>query len=323
MAKAWASAEGCLWLTVIGYQNQAAPHESRRSRALLITIARRLFSSGSCSLLAAIVLSTGLVFGVSSVDAASPATDKESLWTQHCLAWERITTPNVACVYGDKTSTVVVALVGDSHASHLFPAVEKIAKARHWKVVVMVKVSCGFVDMRIRNIALGREYTECAVWNRNVVKRLTVLKPALTLVAMSRQALHEVRSVDASNLAKGLAVGRMIKKVPGQVAIIIDSPLARINVPVCIATRGAARCAIPKSTGMSQGLGAIEKTARASSDARLIDLTSATCATWPCPVVVKGITVFRDSEHFTATFSRSVLGTSGGTLDMALEASLP
>lgn len=278
---------------------------------------------GVAVLLAAVVLSSGSPFGIASVSAARPADDKESLWTQQCLGWERTLTPNTKCVYGDKKSRVVVALVGDSHASHLFPAIERIAKARHWKLVVLVKISCGFADMRIRNIHLGREYRECATWNGNVIKRLKVLKPALTLILNSRRALHQVRSSDGSNAAKGRAVGRMMAKVPGQVAVIVDSPFAGIDVPKCIASRGASRCAIPKSTGTSYSLGAIEKAAVAYSRDSLIDLTVATCAKWPCPVVVKGITVFRDTEHLTATFARSVLGASGGTLDRALDARLP
>jgi hypothetical protein len=278
----------------------------------VITVPSRPFSFGRASLLAAIVLSSGLIFGVSSVSAVSPATDKESLWTQQCLAWERTITPNIACVYGDRVSKVVVALVGDSHASHLFPAIERIARARHWKLVVMVKISCGFADMRIRNVHLGREYTECATWNRNVVKRLAVLKPALTLVAMSRRALHPVRSVDSTNTAKGLAVGRMIMKVPGRVGVIVDAPY-----------RGSNASYIPKTTALSYSLGAIERIAVAYSGDSLINLTAATCPRWPCPVAVNRITKFRDTEHFTATFSRTVLGIPGGALDVALDAHLP
>jgi hypothetical protein len=278
----------------------------------VITVLSRPFSFGRTSLLAAIVLASGLIFGVSTASAVSPATDKESLWTQHCLAWERTLTPNTACVYGDRASTVVVALVGDSHASHLFPAIERIARARHWKLVVLVKISCGFADMRIRNVHLGREYTECATWNRNVVKRLAVLRPALTLVAMSRRALHPVRAVDSTNTAKGLAVGRMIMKVPGQVAVIVDAPF-----------RGANASYIPKTTALSYSLGAIERIAVAYSRDWLINLTAATCPRWPCPVVVNRITKFRDTEHFTATFSRTVLGVPGGALDVALDAHLP
>ena len=257
----------------------------------------RLLSVGAASLLAVVLVSTGSAFGVPAVSAVTPTNDKESVWTEHCLAWERITTPNTACVYGDRTSRVVIALVGDSHASHLFPAIDRIARAHHWKLVVLVKVSCGFADMRLRNIALGREYTECATWNRNVVRRLATLKPALTLVVSSRRALHPVRSADSSTTAKGLAVGRMLKKVPGRVAVIVDAPFA-----------GNPLRPIPKSVALSYALGAIEKVAVRSSGDHLIDLTSATCSRWPCPVVVKGIRVFRDMEHFTATFSRTILG---------------
>jgi hypothetical protein len=242
----------------------------------------------------------------------TPANDREILWTQHCIAWERITTPNRACVYGDRTSRTVVALVGDSHASHLFPAIERIARARHWRLVVMVKVSCAFADMRVRNLALGREYFECAAWNRNVIRRLALLKPALTLVTNSRRAFRPVRLVDRTNKARGLAVGRMIRKVPGQVAVIVDSPYA-----------GNPRRAIPKSIALSSSLGAIEKVAVAASGAGLINLTRTICTRWPCPVVVGGIRVFRDADHLTATYARRRLGVPGGALDSALAARLP
>jgi hypothetical protein len=283
----------------------------------------RLLSLGVASLLAAVLLLTGSVAAVPSVAAVSPAYDRERMWYDHCMAWERVTTPNRACVYGNLSSSRVIALVGDSHASHLFPALGRIVRARGWKLVVMVKVSCGFADMRIRNLALGREYTECATWNRNVIKRLGVLRPALTVVAMSRRALHAVRVADRSNTAKGLAVGRMIERVPGPVALVVDAPYAGRDIPSCIARWGASRCAIPKSTALSYSLGAIERVAAAHSHAGTIDLTRAACAAWPCPVRVQGITVFRDREHFTATFARSILGARGGVLDRALVLRLP
>ena len=214
------------WLIEIGREHPADCHLAEGPDPL-ITIAKRLRSLAFALVFAVAALSSGAGLGVRSAMAVSPATDKESLWTQKCLAWERITTPNKACVYGDSKSRMVVALVGDSHASHLFPAVEKVAKAHHWKLVVMVKVACGYVDMKIRNVSLGRTYTECATWNKNVVKRLGVLKPAWTIVVNSRRALHPTRSADSSNTAKGKALARMLAKVPGQVALIVDSPVAR------------------------------------------------------------------------------------------------
>lgn len=247
------------------------------------------------------VLASGAL--ISPVSAVSPSADKEKLWVQHCMGWERTTVPNKACVYGDKSSSTVIALVGDSHASHLFPALERIAKARHYKLVVMVKVSCAFIDMRVRNLALGREYRECATWNRNVVKRLAAIKPDLTLVVASRTAIHPIGA--GSNTARGKAIGREVNKAFGRVAIIVDSPW-----------RGQVRAS-------SGAMGAIEKIAVKNSKASLINITSAICSKWPCPSRAAGITKYRDHDHFTATFSRTILGKPNGALDKAILGLLP
>jgi hypothetical protein len=175
---------------------------------IVLTLPRRLRAATFTGLMTLALQASSMVLAPAAVQAVTPSADREILWAQHCMGYERTTVPNAACVYGDKTSRRVVALIGDSHAAHLFPAIERIAKARHWKLVVMVKVSCAFIDMRVRNLALGREYYECATWNRNVLARLATLRPALTLVAASRMAIHPVRSVDNTNTAKGLAVMR-------------------------------------------------------------------------------------------------------------------
>ena len=75
-------------------------------------------------------------------EAIAPSADREILWTQRCVGAERTTVPSRACVYGARRSRRVVALVGDSHTAHLFPAVERIARAHRSKLIVMVKVSC-------------------------------------------------------------------------------------------------------------------------------------------------------------------------------------
>lgn len=266
------------------------------------TLPSRLAPLATSLLLAATLLLTGLP-GVSTAAAVTPSADREIMWTTHCMGYERTIVPNKACVFGDKRSRTVVALVGDSHASHLFPAIERIAKARHWKVVVMVKVSCAFIDMRVSNIALGREYTECATWNRNVVARLKVLKPALTLVAASRTATRTIPSTSFTKV--GRAIGREMNKVPGKVAVIVDSPW-----------RG-------QTSPSSGSMGVMERAAAAYTGDPLINLTSATCSRWPCAPKVGTITKYRDRDHFTATFARSILGKSGGTLDRALVKLMP
>ena len=83
-----------------------------------------------------------------------------------------------ACVYGDdKAGTVTIALVGNSHAAHWFPAIELLARQRGWRLIPFTKFSCVFVDMRIWSPRLKREYTECEAWRERVVDRLVASAP--------------------------------------------------------------------------------------------------------------------------------------------------
>ena len=107
--------------------------------------------------------------------------DRERIWYERCLGNVEHTAPRPGCVYGNKGGSYTVALVGDSHAAHFFPAFEWAAQQNGWRLLVMVKVSCTFTDMRVRNILLKREYTECASWNEGVVARLGQERPNLTV----------------------------------------------------------------------------------------------------------------------------------------------
>ena len=235
-------------------------------------------------------------------------TDEERLRADDCLAYEPATKP-ATCVYGAKKATFIVALVGDSHAAQWFPAVERLANHEGWQVITFVKVACPFIDMRVTNLALKREYRECAAFNEATIARLRALKPDLTLVSMSRIAIHPLEGKDDTVAAKGAAVGRMVARIPGRVAIIVDTPYARRDVPACLSSHkdDIDACAISRKVAMSDHLGDLEAVAVKATGAGLIDLTPRICiGDGPCSVVVNKMIVFRDPGHLTATFSRSL-----------------
>ncbi|MFH1474629.1 MAG: acyltransferase family protein, partial [Chloroflexota bacterium] len=127
--------------------------------------------------------------------------DIERLRRDGCLAFEPATAPR-DCVYGNRSGTFTVALVGDSHASHLFPAVEAIAKRNGWRLETYVKVACPFIDLRVRNLALKREYRECPPWRTAVLERLTAHPADLVLVSNSRWTFP-VRTEDGTVARQG------------------------------------------------------------------------------------------------------------------------
>ena len=100
----------------------------------------------------------------------------------------------------------------------------------------------------------------------------------------------------------------MLRRIPGQVAVIVDTPDGGRDIPACLARHvsDVRVCAITRSDARALNLGAIERAATKATGAHLIDLTKRVCRADPCPVVVDGMIVFRDMRHLTATFSRSL-----------------
>lgn len=211
------------------------------------------------------------------------------------------------CVYGDKKGDLTVALVGDSHAMNWFPAFERVAIRRHWRLVPFTKYSCVFVDMRIWSDYLKREYTECEAWRERVVGRLRRLKPDLVVIS-SNKWFPTIVDRDSAPKRQGAALASLIERIPGRVAILVDTPRSDDDVPACLAQhpREIQRCTTPKGVALGWRHRIREVEARRISGAPLIDLSARICPTDPCPPIIGRRIVYRDHHHLTATFAATL-----------------
>jgi peptidoglycan/LPS O-acetylase OafA/YrhL len=232
--------------------------------------------------------------------------DSERLRWDGCLAFEPATAPR-DCVYGNRSGTFTVALVGDSHASAIFPAVEAVAKRQGWRLETYVKVSCPFIDMDVRNLSLKREYRECPPWRSAVLQLLAADPPDLILVSNSRW-IFPVRTEDGTVARQAAAFARMLDRLPGTVVVVADTPAADRDIPACLSAHpdDIRPCAVPRSTAFSGAMVTRERTAAREAGAGLVDLSRVVCPSDPCPAVVGGMIVLRDNHHLTATFARSL-----------------
>jgi peptidoglycan/LPS O-acetylase OafA/YrhL len=221
-----------------------------------------------------------------------------------------------ACVYGDPHGKVTVALVGDSHAQHWFPALDLIARRQGWRLVPLTKFSCVFVDMRIWSPNLKREYTECETWRENVVDRLVQLRPDLVIISSNRW-LPVVNDSDTDPERQGDAMARLIRRIHAPVAIIVDTPRSEFDVPACLAAHRTAieECVTSRSAALTWRHLRREKQAARETGATLVDMSKAICPSDPCPPIIGNRLVYRDNHHLTATFARALAG--------ALAAALP
>jgi len=208
------------------------------------------------------------------------------------------------CTLGNADGTTTVALVGDSHAAQWFPALDAIAQQRGWKILPFTKDSCIFLDMRIVSLHLEREYTECARWRDQVVIALQRARPDLVVVASSRW-VHPVDPADTDPQRQSDAMVRLLKALPGHVAIIADTPLSAVDVPACLSRpdRTAADCATARGYALTAHL-ARDGRAAAALGATLIDPTQWLCGPEVCPAVIDWTIVYRDDHHLTATMAR-------------------
>jgi hypothetical protein len=236
------------------------------------------------------------------------ASDREPLDRDGCSAGYLATRPP-DCAYGDRGSRTTLALVGDSHASQWFPALERIAEENGWRLVPFIKVSCRFVDLPMISRELKREYTECPIWREHVIDRLQELRPALVVVASAR-GMQPVLARDDDPRRQGDAMARLLARIPGRIAILVDTPQSRYDVPRCLSghVRDIRACETPRSYAFNWRHRLLEEAAAAASGAALVDLSDEICPRDPCPVVAGSTIIYRDPHHMTATFARSLVG---------------
>ncbi len=219
------------------------------------------------------------------------------------------------CVFGDPDGAVTVVLFGDSHAAQWFPALERLATERGWRLVSMTKSACATADIDIWSDIVKRTYHECSQWRDAALERMAAERPELVVVSDSRGYKAVVDGV-AVPIAKvrdrwDAASGRTLRRLAARaryVVVIGDTPRSKADPAVCLSANldDATACALPFADAVNPTWTAGEATVAAMSGATFIDPTPWVCQTDPCPVVIGRLLVFRDQHHLTATYARAL-----------------
>jgi hypothetical protein len=246
-------------------------------------------------------------------------TDLERLVADGCFTGLDGQRP-ASCVYGERSGTTTVVLIGDSHASHWFPAINVLARRHGWRLVPFVKASCPFVDMPVLHPFVKREFTECSQWRGRAIAAANDEHADLVIVASAHRGIRAARLADAGQRNAGRAMGREIGRLDSAVAIIVDNPRTDVDIPACLSKhpRDVHACAIPREVAFGPQFGVMERVAARRSRAGIIDVTASICPSTPCPVVLHGMLPYRDTHHLTATFVRSL----APAFDVAIDAIL-
>jgi hypothetical protein len=242
--------------------------------------------------------------------------DRGRLYEDGCLVpqTERLSPP---CVYGNPRSKRRVVLFGNSHAMHWFPALERVAVRRDWRLVALTRAGCAVGDVRFSD--------RCDAWREHTLRRIERREmPSLVIVATSTSMSLGVvvdgdrLSPDPSrpHLRRGLEhTLRRLRATGARVIVIKDLPRSPHDVPDCVSRqpKRLERCTFRRDEPPDEAFDEQSTTAVEGADA--IDPAPVVCPDGVCHAVMGNALVYRDDNHFTATFA--------GTLATWLDRELP
>ncbi len=224
----------------------------------------------------------------------------------------------IVCEFGLKTSPTTILLFGDSHAAHWFPALQRIADQRRWRLVTVIKTSCMLADVTTVHHRLGREFTECAMWRNSALQQIIGIKPDLVIASNSVRLSKGIRADGKRISLEDWIDGYRKTFMPLNTAniptlLVRDVPAMRLNVPLCLSQASfhsedpTQACATKREDVLNETLFQTQVEAIKGLEAiSILDITDSMCDSAVCYPIRDGMIIFRDAGHLTATFSRSL-----------------
>ncbi len=209
------------------------------------------------------------------------------------------------CVYGDHAGAVTIVLFGDSHAAQWMPAINKVAIANGWRLIVHTKKACPSAEIPTIK---DPDHTDCAVWRASVIASMEALHPDLVVMSGYRyQAAPgtEGRSPDQVwRDGVDLTVAK-VKPFAQHVLLLGDSSTPALLVPYCLANNltNVPNCMATRDEAIRPSRLQVERDVATKYDIDFIPTSDWTCTDTLCPVIVGNVLMYRDDSHLTATAS--------------------
>jgi hypothetical protein len=187
-----------------------------------------------------------------------------------------------------------------------FPALERIALDRGWRLVGLTRGACPVADVTYAD--------PCDAWREHTLRRIErEERPALVVTSSStadsvrlrreRLSRRESQPLLIAGYARTL---RRLKRTGAKVVVLRDQIKIAFDPPDCVAehARHLKRCAFARKRIRGNAFDAAG--ARRAGGVRIVDPLDALCRGTRCPSVIGDALVYRDPYHLTATFAATL-----------------
>lgn len=212
----------------------------------------------------------------------------------------------LTCDFGYKGADAKrLALVGDSHATLLLPPLQQILSKNKWRLTTYTGHECAFIEPAPDG---------CRDTMAKTRAELLSLHYDLVLFANYNGNQNPLGYQDA--WAPLVAAG-----IP--IAVVADNPASSNEAIACLTrvTLGGDKtgeCGTPRATALREP-DPLVAAADLVPGTTVIDLTPFYCTVDRCPAVIGNVIVYRDTNHITATFAKTLATPLEDGLRRALE----
>lgn len=201
---------------------------------------------------------------------------------------------------GAENAKKTIVMAGGSHVLHWYDALEAVAVANEWRLLVVDKDGC-----RLRMSNPQESSTSCDRWNNSALQVILELRPdaVFTVGTDTPGEAGQEETVDP----RQVATWELLSESGVPTIAVRDTPRFLERVPDCIARTGtdsAAECHRAESE-IYKATNPLEST-QLPTDTVLLDIRHAFCQGGDCGVYTGNVLMYRDQDHMTATYSRTL-----------------
>ena len=216
-----------------------------------------------------------------------------------------------------------LAAIGDSHLPALLPALEAVAQQHNWRIDAASKNGCHWTTSTQRMSAGSMR--ACQRWKVALNQKLEAEPPYDAILVTHRAGAFLPDAAPGEDqpttIVRGLLESWRTQTARGtRIIAIRDNPTATRSTAACVARHRLSAndfCSLDRA----QALGRFDAHPAATSALpgnALVDLSDVYCNAGYCPVVIGNVVVYRDDNHITATFSRTLAPRLGEELERIL-----
>lgn len=215
-------------------------------------------------------------------------------------------TDALTCTYGDPDADRSIALIGGSHAEHWLPALDELGRQHRFRVETYLKVGCPAVLPPGPDAEVG----ECDEWTFTVLDALGATRPDIVFSTSTRP--NPEGAAGDFTPDNYVALWRALAERELPLIGIRDTPWLELDgiqwrAADCLAGRGgdADSCGIDRAQVFAE-VDPAQAAADGLPNVRLLDLSDAVCGPDRCRVIEGNVLIYRDSNHLTASYVRTL-----------------